>query len=307
MKAKNEFIFKTGKAINDIASDLYLLQIGERIPSISEFQEKYHLSRGTVQNALNHFKKQGVITVTSNGHLGSKLLTINKPFFRSFLFENQLFGTMPLPYSKLYEGFATALNQQFHNHEIELSLGFIRGSERRIQSVVDEKFAFGVTSFFAAERAAIEKSIKIVMRFGKQTYLSRHVVLFREDSDELHNGIRVGIDYSSVDHTYQTEELMRNIDFEPVFIPANQVIFALREKQIDVAIWNYDEIIDKQISDLSVRFINPTENLQKMNELVIIVKEGNRLIEELLKETLCVESILDIQKRVAQNNITPRY
>ena len=52
---------KLGVAVNRLALDLLTRQEGERIPSISEYQQKFQFSRGTIQNALAFLKESAAV------------------------------------------------------------------------------------------------------------------------------------------------------------------------------------------------------------------------------------------------------
>ena len=54
---------KIGLAVSRMALDMMCRAEGERIPSISEYQEKLQVSRGTVQNSLSYLKEEGAIAV----------------------------------------------------------------------------------------------------------------------------------------------------------------------------------------------------------------------------------------------------
>ena len=43
---------KIGVTIGQLAQDFLTRNVGDRIPSVSEYQEKFNVSRGTIQNAL---------------------------------------------------------------------------------------------------------------------------------------------------------------------------------------------------------------------------------------------------------------
>lgn len=303
-----QFINKIGLAIQMIASDLYLCDVGDKILSVSEFQQKHDLARGTVQNALSYLKEENIIQTESKGFQGTILESVNKARLRGLLLGNQITGTMPLPYSKLYEGFATALYTTFQENNIDLHMAYIRGSSVRIEAILEGKFDFSVLSNFAAEDA-IQKGrpIKKIMNFGSNTYLSKHVVVYRENIDQPYDGIRVGIDHNSLDHVFLTREFSKGYKTEEVSIPSNQLVYALRENQIDVGIWNYDEIVDKKIDDLHYRFIEPTEEIRKMAELVMVCKEDNPIIESLINEIINIKKLNKIQTKVKLGEMTPRY
>ena len=70
----NELYQKTGIAVNRLAQDLLTRKKGDRIPSISEYQEKFGVSRGTVQNSLNYLKERQAVSLVSRGHMGTFIM-----------------------------------------------------------------------------------------------------------------------------------------------------------------------------------------------------------------------------------------
>jgi hypothetical protein len=309
MKMPKKFYQKTGVAIEKIASELFLLKKGERISNVTEFQEKYGFARGTVQNALNYLKEEEAIETISKGHLGTYLTEIDYPKLRLFADVDQLKGTMPLPYSKLYEGLATGLYLLFQEQNIKLSMAYIRGSEERVRAVELGHYDFAGTSRFAAEKMIEEdRKIKIIKSFGDYSYLSRHVLLFSEDSfTEIEDGMRVGIDSDSLDHVTLTKEIVKDKDVEFVEIPSNQLIFGLREGQIDAGIWNYDEIVDKQISDLTFVEIKAEDYRKSMSEAVLVCHQEDKITQTLCQNYIEVQQVKKIQEKIKTGEMTPRY
>ena len=52
-----EFLKKKGIVVNYLASDLLQKKKGDRVLSVTEYQNKYAVSRGTVQNAWTFLKE----------------------------------------------------------------------------------------------------------------------------------------------------------------------------------------------------------------------------------------------------------
>lgn len=80
---QHEFIRKTGKAIEVLASEILLLNEGDQLPVISDWVERHHFSRGTVQNALHVLRERRAIQTQSRGHLGSYLTVIDYKNYNS--------------------------------------------------------------------------------------------------------------------------------------------------------------------------------------------------------------------------------
>lgn len=121
------------------------------------------------------------------------------------------------------------------------------------------------------------------------------------------DGMRVGIDRDSLDHLMLTNEHVQGKNIELIEVPANQLIYALRENQIDAGIWNYDEIIDKNYEDLNVQFIAVKDQYKAMNEAVIICQKDNLVIKSICKKNIGIEKMLEIQNKIKNGTMTPRY
>lgn len=303
------FYQKTGVAIENIANELYQLQVGDRIANVSEFQERLTVSRGTVQNALNFLKEEGAIETESKGHMGTFIKKIDYKVLQNYITSSQLSATMPLPYSRLYEGFATGLYLAFRDKDIKLNVAYIRGSEERIRAVEQGMFDFAVVSRFAAEHEIKQnRAIKMILSFGEFSYLSRHILVFRPDIEPvMKDGLRIGIDRDSLDHVLLTEETTAGFNVEKIELPSNQLIYALRESQADAGVWNYDEIEDKRYEDVQISEIPLQDHHRAMTEAVIICQKDSTLIPSTLKRTIDVQQIREIQRQVKEGKMTPRY
>lgn len=303
------FYQKTGMAIEYIANELYILKKGDRMPSISDFQKQFSISRGTVQNALSFLKDEEAIVTKSRGHMGTHIEEIDYTILQKYVALNQITGTMPLPYSKLYEGLATGLYLSFLKEETKLNIAYIRGSDERVHTLENDLFDFTVISRFAAEEMIEKgKEIDIVLSFGPRSYLSRHVLIFRPGIKLiLKDDLRVGIDTASLDHAFLTNQVFQDYDVDFIELPGNQMIHLLRDDQIDVAIWNHDELIDKNIQDMRFNELPASHQYDEIGEAVVVCRKHNRLISTILNRILSVKEIRRIQEEVKQNILIPRY
>ncbi len=59
---------KTGVAKSMLALDLMSRDTGERLLPISEYQEKFGVSRGTIQNAFACLKESNAVVLENHGH-----------------------------------------------------------------------------------------------------------------------------------------------------------------------------------------------------------------------------------------------
>lgn len=83
---------KTGLAKSLLALDLLSKNAGDRIQPISEYQEKFGVSRGTVQNAFTYLKECGAVVLEHHGHQGTYIEKLGLPQITGKLYEKRAVG-----------------------------------------------------------------------------------------------------------------------------------------------------------------------------------------------------------------------
>ena len=210
---------KNAIATIKVSKELLKYSVGERIPTVSEFVDSLSLARGTVQNAIKTLVDHEAVRIESKGHLGSYLVKKNMRVLLKFAGVRMLLGTMPLPYSRRYEGLASGLIASMeNNYDLPINLAYMRGSVNRISMVLQKRYDFAVVSRYAANYF-IEKypdKIEIVVGFGAGSYLSNHVIMFHNPNiREIQDGMKVGIDSASIDQKELTQFVCqgKNVEF----------------------------------------------------------------------------------------------
>src|SRR5690606_38660768 len=97
------------------------------------------------------------------------------------------------------------------------------------------KFDFIVLSRFVLKNA-IERQLEVeeVLGLGHESYVGQHVILLRDrDGREIKDGMRVGIDPSSIDQTLLTKDACAGKNVEFVEIGYMNLMAALDKGQID--------------------------------------------------------------------------
>ena len=277
------------------------------MPTVSELSETFDLARGTVQNAVKLLQQSDAIRIESKGHVGSYLMKKNMTILLEFAGISSIVGVMPLPYSKRYEGLASGLLVTMENHyNIPASMAFMRGAKNRISMLISNRYDFAIISRSAAEQIIKEHdNILIVMSFGKNSYLSEHVIIFKDDQmKEIQDGMRVGIDYDSVDQRVLTEKVCAGKNVEYVHLDYSRIVERVVNGEIDAAIWNKDEIIEKF---MKVNYTELNGYDSATDEAVMVVSKEESEMVELLKNIIDPQTVVNIQKLVLEGKVTPSY
>lgn len=304
----HELYQKTGIAVNRLAQDLLTRRKGDRIPSISEYQEKLGVSRGTIQNGLNYLKERKAVTLMTRGHMGTFIEALDYPRLQECSFNKEILGSMPLPYSTCYQGLATALFQLMSPYAFNLV--YARGSGSRMKLLVSDVCQFSVCSLYAAEEAIrTNEDVEIALDLGPGTYLTRHMLIFRESGKmNIESGMRVAYDHDSMDHRRLTELMIGDVpNVELVEMKAHQTVKAIQTGQVDAGVWNLDGILESGYKDLNMVPIPITSETAKYSSAAFVVSKSNREIAQLLRQVLRPEAVRQIQQGVQSGRIEADY
>jgi hypothetical protein len=304
-------VSKQGVAVMRLANLLLTHQRGDRIMPIQQYAGELGTGVGTVQAALAYLQEIGAVELESRGHLGTFIREINYPLIWSLTGQNHVVGGMPLPYSRRYEGLATALHEAFHQAGVALDLVYTRGALNRLRALAAGKFDFAVLSRFALNHA-IERELAVeeVLSLGDKSYVGQHVILLRDPAkSQIEAGMRVGIDSSSIDQVLLTKEACRGKDVEFIEISYMNLMTAIEKGQIDATVWNEDDFCTSAHPFTAVP-LSVSEGLKKTRgntEAVIAVGQANRLVLQTLRSIINTEMIRDIQQQVMDNRLMPTY
>jgi hypothetical protein len=299
---------KSGRVTISIAKELLALNEGARIGTIKDYTEKFQVARGTVQGALKLLEKNRTIMLESRGHLGTFLTGIDYERLCEFADIGTIMGVMPLPYSKLYEGLATGLYRSMEEKKISFGLAYMRGAKTRLKALEKGRYDFAIVSKLAALHAIKENmNIEIAMHFGKNSYVNDHVIVFGDSSKKaIEDGMKVGIDISSIDHYLLTLKQCSSKNIQTVELAYNQIISKLVNREIDAAVWNIDEIIEQKIN---IKYCPLDKNNCEKDdtEAVLVVKRDNEFLTKLLKRFINEKQVISYQQQVVKGEIIPNY
>lgn len=308
---KSKMMSKIGYITIKLAREFLKNKKDDRIKTIKEFVEDFNTGRGTIQSALNFLQEHQAIELESRGHLGTFIVNLDYKLLWEIADIGIIMGVMPLPYSLKYEGLATGLNKAFSKADIPFSIAFMRGAKNRLKVLEEGKYDFVVLSKFAAENfISNHDDFEVMCNLGVSSYLSRHVVIFADEKEkQIKSGMTIGIDSNSIDHKMLTELECKGIDVEFVDFTYMQIIKKIKDKSIDAAIWNYDEIEDHE-SEINFHPLKQKEAIEKNEEIssaILLVRKADDLVKNIFSQFISIEGILQVQQDVCNNKIIPEY
>lgn len=300
---------KNGLAARKIARELIYIKKEERIPRIDDFVQKMELGRGTVQGALKVLEDLRAIQLESRGHLGTFLVYKDIHILKEIAGVGAMMGAMPLPYSPNYEGLATGLMEVSSRMNDRINLAYMRGSKQRIEGLKSRRYDFIVMSELSAEEEmAHDLSLKMAVNFGKGTYVTSHkIFLASSKNNKIEPGMKVGIDYTSIDQYKLTLLECDGLDVELVPINYMQLFENLQNGTLDAAVWNSDEIrANKAFKTVDFKNEQAKQVADKASSSVLLIEKDRVDVNQFLAR-LDTQEILAIQQQVVNKEKLPQY
>jgi len=298
---------KTGVAKSMLALDLMSRNAGDRLLPISEYQEKFGVSRGTIQNAFACLKESNAVVLENHGHQGTYIMCLNNKKLQEHCMPRGILGIMPLPYSLTYEGLATAMYEQFSS--LNFNMAYARGAVGRIELVESGTYHFAICSQFAAEQSVKEgKQIEIAMNFGPGSFLSRHVLLLADSRfDCIQDGMRVAYDSNSLDQSCITRNIIHGRDVVLVPIRTQQTVTALKEGIIDAGVWNYDDILENKHDSFKVVFLDESDYNNLFSTAVLVTGKEENCLKAMLMKYINAVQVMTIINDVREKKREPYF
>ena len=302
LKSKNTL------SIELIAKYFISIDLDTKIKTITDLQNEIDVSRGTIQNSIKVLTEAKAVCLLSRGKLGTFLIEKNLDLLLEYSNLRFLVGVMPLPYSKHYEGLSTGLLYVLEQTlNLPVNMAYMRGSQKRIQLVLNGRYDYAIVSKFAALEYInhYPDELEIVSDFGKGSYLNEHVLLMGDhNKNEIEDGMRVGIDYDSIDQSKLTLLACKDKQVSLIQVDYSQLLEMLKRKEIDATVWNGDEISENN-KDLNVVKLNIE---QSDNTSAVIVIDRNRIdLRKVLIDAIDEQDVLDIQNDVIAGGRIPSY
>ena len=302
-----EMLSKEGIVTRRVALELCNVVVGQRIPTVSELETLCSASRGNVQKALRNLCERGAVALESHGQNGTKLTAIDLPALASVCGRDHLVGVMPLPYTTRYEGLATGLFTYLSVEGMRSFITFQRGSEARVQMLLDGFANYVVMSRMAFDSYASRGcKVELALELPPLTYVGRHVLMARDAERSDWSGARVGIDESSVDQSSLTRAFFADCDVEYVPVQYTHIVDMLLAGELDMGIWNEDDV-HVRAADLERRPIDDPALHGANTRAVIVTRSDDALTRRLIQALLSSEKIEETQRKVMSGELMARY
>ncbi|MGB9750685.1 MAG: hypothetical protein C0183_04590 [Roseiflexus castenholzii] len=305
--ADDEPLFsKQGQIVAALARSLLERTPGDRITRVHEYAARLDASVGTVQAGLQYLTSIGAVHLEARGRLGTYVIAIDYPLLWSIAMRRPLVGALPLIYSRRLSGLATAVRAQFDRLPIDLELRFIRGAGQRVRALSFQQCDWALLSRHAALQYP---DIDVVVELGPETYMAQHVLILRDAAPPgIQDGMRIGVDPSSADHTLIVHTTCRGREVEFIEIDYAEGLRLVMSGVIDGTIWSCEDV-PSEITDLRIIPLSANDypELVALGTAVMVVDKGNRSVTALLGAAIEMNELHLIQNEVLERRRTPSY
>ena len=291
---------KNAFAVQELAKEFMGLKIGCKVKTVKFYSKKLNVSVGTISKAIKEIEGDDSVKLEKKGHLGTFIILQDYKKLWNLTGLKNIICVMPLPYLKRYEGLASGIKK---NMKDNLYFAYMRGAGTRIKFLESNNYHCAILSKLAAlEYIKENRQVEIAFEFGEGTYMGEHIM--------VHRGVeikKIGIDRSSKDHEILTEiNFQKNEHYEMVDVNYSEIVGLLKEKKIDGAIWNLDNLKEEKL-DIPYKKLKNNEYAKSLTEAVIVVKKGNIWLKNYLTKVLNKKEIILHQNQVIEGKVIPTY
>lgn len=312
MAAKRNPYKKTALTLMHLARDLFLTDPGEGIPTINTYTERFGVSRGIVQNALETLTEDGSIVMEKRGVLGTFLLAKDDERLYAHTGWGAITGSMPIPLTPYFTSLATAVCEVLTDAPVEFSFAYMSGSVKRVDALRSGVYDFMILSKSAAQNYMTEyEDLQLCAELTEAKYCQSYMLYFMDPTKTaIEDGMRVGVDPVCRDQKVLTEILCRDKQVEIVEFPFIGFEDVVRSGRIDCTVFR-DVGWRADVDTLNCRMV-PLEDIpgfssDETTTPVVLVQKSNYGIDRLLHKYLRVPEISRIQQEVLDGRRTMKF
>jgi hypothetical protein len=307
-----KLLTKRGYLARALARRLIGAGAEERIPGVAELAKGHGVGYGTVQEALRLLEVTGAVRFRRRGAQGTQIEAARDDLLWYVANAGHLIGSLPLPYSRRYEGLATGLYALLSEAGIPTSLSYVRGGVRRIEALLQGGANFAVTLLFATEIFLAEHpgALNVVMDLGPRTYVTEHRLILADTTKRgLEPGMRVGLDPDSVDQALITEMELENLEGEVRLLPMTytHILRELEDGRLDAAVWNAEDVNGDRFNVVPLSSPKARELFGTNTVAAISVRADDEFSARIVRKKLEQGRLLEIQHAVLGGDQLPRY
>lgn len=300
---KIDYYKKSGIMLMNLARDFFLMAVGDRISTIYEYTNKFHVSRGIVQNAIETLEQEQCIGLDKRGVKGTYLTQIDYQKLYTYTNWGTITGTMAMPLSPWLSGLTTAICDLMEKATFPFSFAYVTGSERRLEAMEAQVYDFMiVTKNSAKEYLDKYDFLNECVVLDHCVYSAEHILYFMDASkSRIEDGMRIGVDPKCLDQYELTKKICKGKDVTFVEFPYVSFDDLTRSGKVDCVVYRDFEAESGNV-DHNFGMVPLSEicdyNAEENTTPVVLTNKNNYGIDALLHKFIDVNTIHEIQEEV---------
>lgn len=292
---------KSWLAVTYIARDLICLQEGDRIPTVQEYAERFGLSRGIIQNALQQLELQKAVRLEKLGKTGSFVREQN--WEQLFLCADleYITGSMPPPLTHQYGALATGVCEVMANCPATFNFSFMHSGRSRAKALSRSIYDFAIVSLNTAKQLIqFDDSLSIAMVLSDCIYGQPfQLVSTFPPGAQFPSKAKIAADPNSPDQYSIACKWAQENHVFLVHSPYMNIANLLRQGTANFTVTRKDETAAYAGS----MQLFPLDDLQNSDMTIpaVLVNRSNYGIAKILQKYLRSDTIADVQKQVLEN------
>lgn len=297
------YIKKNGHAIIELSRYFMLSEVGSRVLTVDELAKRISCSVGYIANSIKEIEAIGAIHLERQGRNGTIVKSVNFEKLVELADLGSLVCAMPLPYTKRYEGLASALKEQIDL--VPLYFAHMRGADVRAECLKNGVHDIAIMSKLAAQSYIDEGTLQIAIELPIHSYVSEHKLIYKEKKKNLIR--RIGVDSDSPDQKLLTEMFFNDKEIEVITLPYNECLDKIEADIIDATIWNPNTKSNEKHSNLIQESLTDLKNIDNFSIAVLMVRKDANFTKALLNHVLNIDHLRNHQEQVIFGDRTPSY
>ena len=273
---------------------------------IWQYEEKFSISRGTVQNAIKFLLDKMCMTIEKRGPKGSYITSLSYGRLWEYADWGTLTGTMPVPRTILQKGLTTAIFRAMQKNPAPFNFAFVMAANNRLKALTNNRYDFIITSKLAMDLSKdTYPRLEVGIELNNCIYSEPYVLFHHEDKFKgVRDGMKIAVNKNSIEQVYLSELICKGKNVEILEMPYADSYKAFIRKQVDLIVSRFE-------SEFVTKYNIKYESLSNLNcdvdcmIPVIVVNKDNYGIAEFIRNIIDIKAISNIQKQVIAGEIDP--
>lgn len=289
---------KHGSITANLSRDILSLNVGDRLPTIIEYIEKFSVSRGIVQNAISLLEEEGCVSLSRSGKLGTVITGIDYPKLCKHSGWDPIVGAMPIPFNDSFRSLATALYFDSRKLPVESSIAYVSGAGNRLKMLSKEFFDYIVTSKASASYILAENdNIELLFDLPDCRYEEPYCLVFMDNKHtEILDGMKVGVDPEAIDQVQISKAMCRGKAVEFVVMPIEGTVETIYNRSVDCIIVRKEKWLESNTGLIPLPISVTDYPVEDTTIPAILINKNNYGIKALLSKYFSPEDIAERQK-----------